>query len=295
METLPRTGYAILIAFALFGCHTPQKEKATSDTVTVATPILKETKNQIPKTNSLDYDRIKVIRQVFVIMKQGIPLREATSEQANILGHAEYGEMLDVVEDLGDWIAVRGRIGRNYVKDDGTRVESSGWEKVYVARNETGTLDEIQLTQSDLNMITSTNINQKSDFFEKGKPLTTHLRLELINQSVFETQKSNIVDFLLADTNVIIKKNGITTLPTANKPVKIKDKPGEEDREEYKYFGQIEHLNQYLVEGSYYESHDFKFFDKTSGKETQVFADYPHISSNRKNIISIYGNPYDST
>ncbi|MEO5911568.1 MAG: SH3 domain-containing protein [Pelobium sp.] len=296
MEILPKTSYAILIAVSLFGCYNKQKEKKVNDTVTVATPILKETTSDEPERNSFDYDNTKVIRQVYVIVKEGIAIRETTSEQAKILGHADYGQKLEVIEELGDWIAVRERIGRNYVKDNGTRVESSGWEKVYVAKNETGNLDEIQLTPSDLNIITSLNINEKSAFFEKGKPLKAHLKLELVEQSVFENQKSKTIDFLLADTNAIIKKNGILTLPTVNKPVILKDNPTDnDDSQEYNYLGQVPFLNQYLVEGSYYESLDFRFFDKTSGKETQAFGEYPYISANQKNIICIYGNAYEST
>lgn len=196
MEILSKTSFTILIAVSLFGCNNNQKGKKDTDTVTVASPIIpKDIKSQAPKANSFDYEKTKVISQVFVIFKQGVSLRETNTEQANIVGKAEYGQRLEVVEKLGDWIAIRERIGRNYTKEDGTRVESSGWEKVYVAKNETGTLDQIELTQDHLNIITSLNINQKSDFFEKGKALTTHLKLELIDQSVFERQKSNAVDF----------------------------------------------------------------------------------------------------
>lgn len=288
MEIISKTSYAILIAVSLFGCNNKQKEKNNSDTVVVATPMLKDTTSEEPKRNSFDYDNTKVIKEVFVINKQGATIKEASNEQAKILGYSEYGAKLEVIEDTGDWFAIRERIGRNYVKDDGTRVESSAWEKVYVAKKETGTLDKIQLTQSDLNIITYLNSNEKSEFFEKGKPLKTYLKFELINQATFENQKNNAVNFLLADTNAVTKKNGILTLPTLNKPVILKDNPTDnDDSQEYDYLGQVEFLNQYLVEASYYESSDFKFFDKTSGQEKQAFGDYPYISANKKNIICI--------
>ena len=296
MEILFKTSYAILIAVSLFGCNSKQKEKTDSDTVVVATPMLKDNTSEEPKRNNFDYDNTKVIKEVFVIYKQGATIKEESSEQAKILGYSEYGAKLEVIEELGDWFAVRERIERNYVKDDGTSVESSAWEKVYVAKKETGSLAEVQLNQSDLNVITSLNVNEKSEFFEKGKPLKTYSKFELIDQATFENQKNNAVNFLLADTNAFIKKNGVITLPNANKPVKIIDKPEDGDyREEYNYLGQVEFLNQYLVEGSYHESVDFKFFDKTTGKETQTFAEYPYISANKKNIICIYGNAYEST
>lgn len=296
MRVFSNSTFILLLYFSLFGCINEKKEKSAIDAVEVVPPIITETKSHELETNSFDYDATKIIAEVFVTSKEGAAIKESSKSDAKILGHSEYGSKLEVIEDLGNWLAIRERIQRNYVKDDGTKVESSSWEKVYVAKNQTGSLDKIQLTAQDLDIITSLSINEKTEFFEKGKHLKTYLNFELIDQATFEKEKNNAVNFLTADTTLYIKKNGIITLPTANKSIKITDKPGDDDyREEYKYIGQIEFLNQYLIEGSYYESLDFNFFDKTSGKNKQTFIEYPYISADRKNIICIYGNAYEST
>lgn len=296
MTVFSKSSFIVVLFFSLFGCNDQKKEKSVTDAVVVAPTVIEESENHESRTATFDYDATKIIGQVFVTNKQGAAIKEATSADAKIVGHSEYGSKLEVIEELGDWLAIRERIERHYVKDDGTKVESAAWEKVYVAKNQTGTLDEIQLTSNDLNIITSINSNGKSEFFEKGKALKSYLKFELIDQSTFEKEKNNAVHFLKADTTANIKKNGIITLPTGNKPIKITDKPGDGDyREEYNYIGQVEFLNQYLIEGSYYESLDFNFFDKTSGKKTQTFIEYPYISADKKNIICIYGNAYEST
>ena len=296
MQAFLKTNIIVLLLFALFGCKDEKKENSNNKSAAVAPIITEESNCPESKKSSFDYDATKIIGQVFVTNKKGTALKEASKEQSKILGYSEYGAKLDVIEELGNWLAIRERIGRNHVRDDGTRVESSGWERVYVAKNDTGALDEIQLTDGDLNIITSLNDNENSESFEKGKPLKKYLKLELIDQSTFERMKNNAVSFLKADTTTFIKKNGIIILPTAKKSIKIVDNPSDSDsREEYKYRGQVEFLNQYLIEGSYYESSDFTFFDKTNGKRKQTFDEYPYISADKKNIICIFGNPYDST
>lgn len=293
MQAFLKTNIIVLLLFALFGC---KKENSTNNSAAGAPITIKESNSPESKRSSFDYDATKIIGQVFVTNKKGTALKEAGSNQSEILGYRQYGAKLEVIEELGDWLAIRENIDRTYIKEDGTRVESSGWEMVYVAKNDTGALGEIQLTDGDLNIITSLNVKEKSESFEKGKPLKKYLKLELIDQLTFERMKNNAVNFLQADTTSFIKKNGIITLPTANKSIKIVDKPSDSDsNEEYKYIGQVEFLNQYLIAGWYYESLDFSFFDKTSGKRKQTFGEYPYISADKKNIICIYGNPYDST
>lgn len=161
------------------------------------------------------------------------------------------------------------------------------------SRNETA--DDL-LGPADLDVISSLTVNQKTVYFEADKQLTEYLTFELIDKPLFDRQKSTAVSFLLADTIDHKKKNGLTILKCRNKTVKYIDKPdAEEDLQVFTYVGQIEFLNTYLISGSYWESGDFKFIDKTSGEETNSFVDYPHISPDKKNIICINPNGYEET
>ncbi len=245
--------------------------------------------------NKIDYDNTKVIKSIYVTDRNGIEVKQQANNNSKTLGVYEYGTKLDIIEETENWYGVRDRITREFYIN-GSKIESIGWEKVYVLKNKTGSINEITLVPSDLNIISYLTVNQKTEHFETGKDLTDFLTLELIDKSVFDNKKNSSVDFLLADTIVNKKKNGIIELKCQNKTVKYIDKPdAEEARQVFQYVGQIEFLNKYVIGGSYWESGDFKFIDKTNGEETNSFVDYPYISPDKKNIICVYANPYETT
>lgn len=245
--------------------------------------------------NKIDYDKTKVIRNVYVTDREGVELKQEANENSTTLGIYEYGTKLDVIEETEKWLGIRERITRDFIRD-GSKIQSTGWEKIYVLKNKTGIINEISLLPSDLNIISSLTRNQKTEYFENGKQLKEFLSLELIDKTVFDKNKSTAVNFIIADSSVIKKKNGIIELKCQNKTVKFIDKPdAEEERQEFYYAGQIEFLNQYIIGGSYWESLDYRFIDKTSGEETAIFAEFPYISPDKKNIICIYTNPYETT
>ncbi|MEO6818112.1 MAG: hypothetical protein ABI266_02225 [Ginsengibacter sp.] len=285
----------ILIITAIISCQ--NNKIVNPETVSIYVDSPQPKKEVVTQaTYKIDYDKEIVVRKVFVIDRKGLELKQQPDENSETLGRYEFGTQVEVIEDGREWLGIRERINRNYEKEDGTKVESSQWEKVYVSKQKTGGIEEIVLVPEDLIIITSISVNNQSEFFEKGSPLKGQLGIELIDKKLFDSKKNSEINFLLADTTVIKKENGIIELPVQNKTLKIIDKPEEGDyREEFRYVGQVEFLNQYLIAGSYYESMDYRFLDKTSGKETQVFGEYPHISPDKKNIICIYGNPYEST
>ena len=156
--------------------------------------------------------------------------------------------------------------------------------------------DDDLLVSSDLNIISSLNVNQKTEFFENGKQLTEYITLELIDKALFDSKKNTAINFLLADTIAVKKKNGITELKCKNKTVKYIDKPEDNDGMQiFTYVGQMDFINKYLIAGSYYEGGDYMFVDKTSGEKTNTFVDYPYISPDKKNIICINSNGYETT
>lgn len=152
------------------------------------------------------------------------------------------------------------------------------------------------LTASELNIISSISTNGNTEFFDKGKALTKYVQIELITQSLFKSKMKDSVSFVRYDTIPNKKKNSITELVCKAKTVKLIDKPDDNDSMEiYSYVGQIDVLNKYLVAVSYYESGEFFFIDKTTGAKTDSFGDFPTISPDKKHIISINANPYETT
>lgn len=202
----------------------------------------------------------------------------------------QYGDKLDVIEEKGGWLGIRDRITRNY-KKNGKNWESSGWEKVYVKADATGDILAIKLLPVDLNVV----VTYKKDEEQLGR-LTKYLDINLIDEAEYKLKKSTAVDYLVADTTVITKKNGIIELPCGDKVKRYIDKPdAEEQRQEFNYVGNIPFLNKYVLSGSYWESADYKLIDKTTGKEEMSLADYPCISQDKKFLISICANTYDQT
>ncbi|WP_437918792.1 SH3 domain-containing protein [Sphingobacterium sp. LRF_L2] len=245
--------------------------------------------------NPIDYDQTEVIGTVYVIDRNGTAMKQQANKEAKSLGVYAFGTRLDVIEETEQWLGVRDRVTRKFSKD-GKEIESNGWEKVYVLKSQTGAIDEITLIPSDLNIVSLLSANQKTETYENGKQLTEHVQLELINKALFDSKKSTAVNFLLADTAAHRKTNGVIELVCDKKTVTYVDKPdAEADIQEFQYVGQIAFLNHYLIMGSYWESADYRFVDKTSGEETNIFVDYPYVSPDRKYVLCIYANPYEIT
>lgn len=156
--------------------------------------------------------------------------------------------------------------------------------------------DSNTLDVADLDLIVLLTRNQKSEYFEKGKPLNDYITIDLIDKPIYDSKKKTAVNFLLPDTLEQKKRNGTIALKCIDKTVEFIDKPHEEESlQEFRYVGQIEFLNQYLINGTYWEGLDYKFIDKKTGEETQSFEEYPHISPDKRHIVCINANPYDTT
>lgn len=236
-----------------------------------------------------------MLQSIYVVDRKGTEFKQQADKNSITLGTYEYGAKLDVIEETEEWFGIRDRITRAFFRN-GDKIESTQWEKVYVLKRTTGSINEITLSPSDLNIVSSLTANQKTENFETGKEMKGFLGIELIDKQLFGSKRSSSVNYLLADTTEIKKRKGIIELRCQTKVKKYIDKPdAEESKKVFKYVGQYEFLNKYLIGTSYYEGIDYRFIDKTSGEETQIFEDYPNISADKKYIICIYTNPYETT
>lgn len=293
MKTILNITFCVLI-LTIISCQNNHQISERTNQSLVSDTLTTESENT---GNKIDYDNTKVIKNIYVTDKNGIEVKQQADNNSKTLGTYEYGTKLDVIEENENWLGIRDRITREFYRN-GDKVESTGWEKVYVLKEKTGSINEIALIPSDINIISSLTVNKKAEFFETGEELTEYLSLELIDKPLFDSQKSTSVNFLLADRTENKKNNGVLELKCKDKIVKYIDKPEAEAAEAmqiFTYVGQIESLNKYLIGGSYWESYDFRFIDKTNGEETNTFVDYPYISPDQKHIICIYANPYEST
>jgi hypothetical protein len=151
------------------------------------------------------------------------------------------------------------------------------------------------LTPSDLNVISTMVLNENEQYYENLTRLKRFVKIELVSKKEYEATKKTAVNYI-TDTDKIKKKKGVIALKCLKKTVKFVDKPyNEEDRCEYTYVGQINFLNQYIIGGMYWETLDYKLVDKTSGKTTIALGSYPHVSNDKKHIICLFANPYETT
>jgi len=209
----------------------------------------------------------------YVTNLKGLDIKEKADSNSKTLVKLKYGDQLEILETSNDWLLV-------YRKD-----KPNG----FVKKNFTGKLEDLKLIESDLYEIISLTKNEKTENYEKGKLLEGYLKIELIDESEFMSKMSNAVNFLIADTTLTVKQNGIIELKCEKKIKRYVDKPSDNaDVEFYKYLGQFNFCNKYVVLGSYYESGDYNLIDKISGEQTLSIEGSPHISADRKYLYCIY-------
>ncbi|RZJ73857.1 hypothetical protein [Flavobacterium sp.] len=150
-------------------------------------------------------------------------------------------------------------------------------------------------TPKALNKITAISANYDPLEIGEDSLLTKFIKIELIGKKLFLDKKKSAVNFVVSDSAKFRKKRGVISLPTKKGIRKFVDRdPADETKQEFFYLGQIPFLDAYIVHGLYWETLDFKFISKTDGEEIQSFGDFPHVSANKKFIISIYADPYST-
>lgn len=244
----------------------------------------------------IDYDSTSVLERIAVTVKNGATAYQLPNGAARQVKNYGFGETLEVIEDREDWYGVQDRISREYDDNNDGIIDRKtfNWEKVFVKKDKTGAMFITNLTPEELNIITYSSASGKDKYFETGKALNNSLKIERIDKDLFEKKRSIAVDFLSKNDRGIKKRDGVLSMPTVKQVVKFVDKDNGNDGDaKFEYIGQIDFLNQYLVNGNYWESADYKMIDKVTGETMQSFIDYPYISDNKQYIIAVYANPYE--
>lgn len=130
---------------------------------------------------------------------------------------------------------------------------------------------------------------QEVDFFEKeGKDLNAievknfnlneHLLVELISEESYNSVKQEKIRYYLKDTLALKKIGGVIKFGKLN----LVDKENVRLSEKYLFLGYFDMVNQYLIQGIYKDSTDFKMVDKKTGQILNSFVSYPFFSENAK-------------
>lgn len=148
------------------------------------------------------------------------------------------------------------------------------------------------LRSNELNIVSHLSVGKKDQFFPAGKVLNNYLKVELIDKAAFEKKRPLAVDYL-SHKNAIKKQDGVISIQLVKHSVKLVDIDSDDDGETYRYIGQIDALDQHLVEVLRWESQNYQMIGQVEGFLTQEFSAYPYLSPNKRYIISAYANPYE--
>ena len=239
-------------------------------------------------------DDAAVLMELYVVNRAGAVGRQLPNNTAEKLKSYMFGDKLEVIENDKGWYGIKAMVHREYEDEEGRQIIADQEEKIYIRKSDVGSSDKVVLVADDLNIMTYLNIDENHVSFENGKPLNNTLKFELIDKALFEKKRALAVNFLSTDNAKVKKENGVLFIPTAKKMVKLVDIETDNDSEaRFKYTGEINFLNQYLIFGQFWESSSYTMFDSITGEQTQDFVEYPYISPDQRYIISVYANPYD--
>ncbi|MFU1858376.1 SH3 domain-containing protein [Sphingobacterium sp. NGMCC 1.201703] len=288
------------ISIGMSGCGDQSKKTDTQkgdstqmDSVAVKDTAVAEKFPPLP----INYDQTKVLKNLYVVDRAGVVLRQGADESAPALGKYPYGTKLDVIGEEGGWIAVMDRIQRDYKGANGEAIDVTQWEKVYVEKSKLGKQDKITISPKDLNIIVSQTVNGKESYYEKGHPLDKYLFVELIDEQAFLAARNTAKNYLIKDTLSYSKNGDVLELPLTNgKTLTFTDKDIDNESEaRYSYMGHYDFLNAFAVAGNYWESADVRLFDRKDGHLIVECGDYPFFSVDKKYLMTLHADPYEST
>lgn len=248
-------------------------------------------------TTVVDYTNTIPVTMGYIVSRDTVVVRQAMSEASKAMEKVGYGQSYEVIEQLGDWVAVWSRDRYPYKGlHQGEERLMIAKRKVFLPKSAIGKMSDLKLYKEDIPIVNLVQIGEnESTYYEHGSILKEHLSFELVTEQVYMQKKKDAVTLIVRDTLVHRKKEGVLTLPTAQKNCIFKDSPpeAEESRAVYEYVGHIPSLAQYIVSGSYYESTDYTLVDMHTGEKTVLMVDFPCFSPDGKHIISLYTNPYE--
>ncbi|AUC81925.1 hypothetical protein [Lacinutrix sp. Bg11-31] len=239
----------------------------------------------------------KPIANKYVISRNGLNIRQENGtvdgkynngDLVNIIGYTD--EVIEV-EDEGK--IIKGRWAIVQWRDGGTTL------KRYVFEGFLGNLEDVIIYEDQIcvgsKLSEATRYNIKEADIEC---LTEYLDFEVISKASFNALKSIKNEFSTINPAVLIKDNEDKTqditLPIKDSVIVYKSKVGYSNAT-HGYYGDIDFLNQYLMHHVYPKAEDafFSFVDRSTGKETYSFADYPYVSLDKKKIVSFTFDVYE--
>ncbi len=136
MKTLLNITFSTLLLI-LFSCGVNDQTNEKANQNTDSKSLLTEDQNT---ENKIDFNKTIILKSIYVINRNGTEIKQQANNNSETLGNYVFGTKLEVIEETEEWLGVRDRITREFLRN-GSKIEVSGWEKVYVLKSQTGSID----------------------------------------------------------------------------------------------------------------------------------------------------------
>ncbi len=284
--------FLVVLSVFFLACNgkTAHKDDANAgETSGITTTSPEEISISENEAEPLIIDSVYLVRNSEGLKTYGsVPLRYLPDEESAYGMSARLGEKLYVVEDNGEWLKIWSPINRDR---SGNYYDDLIYGSLYIKKEFTGKFEELKVSEHELPII--------YDYYAENKQKRVSedtLAFELITENEYLKQKAASVSLLVCDTLAITKNDGVIILPCVENTVTLTDIDSDGDSSRsYYYIGHMPYLNVYLIRAVYYESGDYFFIDRNSGKKTASFADFPVVSPDGIYVADIWGNVYEDS
>ena len=246
---------------------------------------------------------VDTIKSVFVSNVYGLKLYSApdTLTRLNIkTNRTEYLDKYDEVfslKEYQDWYAIKKSIRYKETIDDATQYKKI--DCVYVQKKDIGIVGKDKLSKNNLSLVSEYSNNISTIRTGRNKPIDIDslLSMEIISDSEFNALPTISYSFI-SKKSVDYRKEGKLVLPIdSNKVVEFKDFPSTEggcSDTFYKYYGEIEKVNSYLIGSMSCDVYIYTLIDKDTDR--YYFEDFPFLSPKSNYLVSVatIGYKYDT-
>ena len=127
-------------------CQYFSSSPVQGEAVKTADVVYTEKKDSVEETHSegkrignpIDYNT-PTIKEVYVTTRDSIDLYEEADDKSAHLGRLPYAEKVEVIQELNSWYGIKQRTQRKY-KRDGKEIILWQWEKLFIKREQTGSV-----------------------------------------------------------------------------------------------------------------------------------------------------------
>lgn len=151
-------------------------------------------------------------------------------------------------------------------------------------------VDEVPVEEPVIQLLSKHELSENDLYtdYDGGNQLADYFLIELIDEDIYDKNKSLAINMMSRDTSLISTEEGILILPYKKGKVELMDNPEDgDDFRKYTYIGEISYLDAYLIRGLYWEDWDYFLIGKNSGERIQTFINMPYLSADGKYIVSL--------